>query len=152
MIKKTLKYKNYNNDEVTRDFYFDISESELLMMHWSERGGLDKYYQRIIAENDTREILKAFRELVDMSYGVRSTDGADFDKSPDHLKSFKASGAYNQLLMEFFTQDENGTNAFAEQFANGLLPDDLMERVKKLEAAEKEKEQLRQDIAESTGE
>lgn len=139
MIKKTLKYKNYAREEVTDDFYFDINESELLMMNWSERGGLDKYYERIIKEEDNREILKAFQELVDLSYGRRSLDGKDFDKSPEHLKKFKSSGAYNQLMLEFFTQDENGTNNFAEQFANGLLPADLIERVRKAEAEEKAK-------------
>ena len=139
MIKKTLKYKNYAREEVTDDFYFDINESELLMMNWSERGGLDKYYERIIKEEDNREILKAFQELVDLSYGKRSLDGKDFDKSPEHLKKFKSSGAYNQLMLEFFTQDENGTNNFAEQFANGLLPADLIERVRKAEAEEKAK-------------
>lgn len=137
MIKKTLKYKNYNREEVTDDFYFDISESELLMLNWSERGGLDKYYERIIKEEDNREILKAFQELVDLSYGKRSLDGKDFDKSPEHLKKFKSSGAYNQLMLEFFTQDDNGTNSFAEQFANGLLPADLLERVRKAEEERK---------------
>ena len=139
MIKKTLKYKNYAREEVTDDFYFDINESELLMMNWSERGGLDKYYERIIKEEDNREILKAFQELVDLSYGRRSLDGKDFDKSPEYLKKFKSSGAYNQLMLEFFTQDEDGTNNFAEQFANGLLPADLIERVRKTEAEEKAK-------------
>lgn len=139
MIKKNLKYKNYNGDEVTGDFYFDISESELIMMHWSERGGLDKYYERIIAEEDNRKILAAFRELVDISYGVRSLDGKDFEKTPEHLLKFKSSGAYNQLLLEFFTQDEEGNNSFAEQFANGLLPDDLIARVQKAEADEAKK-------------
>lgn len=139
MIKKTLKYKNYAREEVTDDFYFDINESELLMMNWSERGGLDKYYERIIKEEDNREILKAFQELVDLSYGRRSLDGKDFDKSPEYLKKFKSSGAYNQLMLEFFTQDEDGTNNFAEQFANGLLPADLIERVRKTEEEEKAK-------------
>lgn len=139
MIKKTLKYKNYNGDEVTDDFYFDISESELIMMNWSERGGLDKYYERIIREEDNREILKAFRELIDISYGKRSLDGKDFEKTPEHLLKFKSSGAYNQLLLEFFTQDESGENSFASQFANGLLPNDLIDRVRKAQEAEKAK-------------
>lgn len=136
MIKKTLKYKNYAREEVTDDFYFDINESELLMMNWSERGGLDKYYERIIKEEDNREILRVFKELVDLSYGRRSIDGKDFDKSPEYLRKFKASGAYNQLLLEFFTQDEDGTNNFAEQFAKGLMPDDLIARVRKREEEE----------------
>jgi hypothetical protein len=139
MIKKTLKYKNYAREEVTDDFYFDINESELLMMNWSERGGLDKYYERIIKEEDNREILRVFKELVDLSFGRRSLDGKDFDKSPEYLRKFKASGAYNQLLLEFFTQDEDGKNNFAEQFAKGLMPDDLIERVRKREEEDAKK-------------
>ena len=131
MIKKTLKYKNYNNEEVTDDFYFDISESELIMMNWSERGGLDKYYERIVKEEDNREILKAFQELIDISYGKRSLDGKNFEKTPEHLLKFKSSGAYNALLLEFFTQDSDGDNSFASQFANGLLPADLIEKARK---------------------
>lgn len=139
MIKKTLEYKNYNGDKVVGDFYFNIDESELIMMNWAERGGLDKYYERIIHEEDNRKILQAFRELVDISYGVRSVDGKDFDKSPEHLRKFKSSGAYNQLLLEIFTQDSAGENSFASQFANGLLPNDLIERVRKAQEDEKAK-------------
>lgn len=139
MIKKTLEYKNYNGEKVTGDFYFDISESELLMLAWSERGGLDKHLERIINEEDNREILKIFTQLIDLSYGKRSLDGKDFDKSPENLRRFKASGAYNQLLLELFTQDENKENSFATQFANGLLPADLMERVRKAQEAERAK-------------
>ena len=61
MIKKTLKYKNYAGEEITDDFYFNIDESELIMMNWSERGGLDKYYEKIIKEEDNRKILAAFK-------------------------------------------------------------------------------------------
>ena len=141
MIKKTLKYKDYAGNEITDDFYFNLDESELIMMNWSERGGLDKYYERIIREEDNRQILNAFRELIDQSYGVRSLDGKLFEKSPDHLLRFKACGAYNQLLLELFTQNAEGENNFAEQFANGLLPKDLMDRVAKLKAEEEQNKQ-----------
>lgn len=137
MIKKTLKYKNYAGEEITDDFYFNIDESELIMMNWSERGGLDKYYEKIIKEEDNRKILAAFKELIDLSYGVRSLDGKFFEKTEANLNRFKSSGAYNQLLLELFTQNDAGENNFAEQFANGLLPADLIERVRKAEAEEK---------------
>lgn len=150
MIKKTLKYKNYNEEEVTDDFYFDISESELIMMNWSERGGLDKYYERIVKEEDNREILKAFKELIDLSYGKRSPDGKSFEKTPEHLLKFKSSGAYNALLLEFFTQDTDGDNSFASQFANGLLPSDLIEKARKRQEENQSKTNSSESVQDTT--
>lgn len=151
MIKKTLKYKDYNGSETTGEFYFDLSESELIMMNWSERGGLSKYYERIIQEEDNRKILESFKELIDLSYGVRSLDGKSFEKTPEHLLKFKSSGAYNALLLEFFTQDGNGENTFASQFANGLLPADLIERVNQANAAKDDTTSTSEPPSDSSG-
>ena len=59
-------------------------------------------------------------ELIDFSYGIKSSDGQYFEKSEEILKRFKSSPAYSELFMELAT-DDNGAAAFI----NGVIPNDL---------------------------
>ena len=49
MVKKTITYKNYNGVEITEDFYFNLTEAEVMEMEMSTKGGLAEQLTRIIA-------------------------------------------------------------------------------------------------------
>ena len=40
MLKKTINYTDYNGNERTEDFYFNLTEAEILEMEMSKTGGL----------------------------------------------------------------------------------------------------------------
>ena len=40
MLKKTIKYNDYNGVERNEDFYFNLSQAELMEMEMSTTGGL----------------------------------------------------------------------------------------------------------------
>ena len=56
MVKKTITYKNYNGVEITEDFYFNLTEAEVMEMEMSTKGGLAEQLERIIAANDAPSI------------------------------------------------------------------------------------------------
>ena len=48
MIKKTLTYTDYNGVERTEDYYFNLTEAELVEMELSIDGGMQKKIEKIM--------------------------------------------------------------------------------------------------------
>lgn len=119
MIKKTITYTNFNDVEVTEDFYFHISKAELLEMEISANGTLREQLQAIVASNNGAVILPKFKEIIRMSFGRKTPEGA-FLKRPEYFEAFEGSGAYEVMFLEFLQSPD----AFAN-FVNGLVPADL---------------------------
>ena len=117
MLKKSITYTDYNGVERTEDFYFNLSEAELMEMEMSTTGGMAEMIQRIVAAKDAPAIIKIFKDLVRKAYGVRSDDGRRFIKSDQISDEFCQTEAYSLLFMELATND----NAAAE-FVNGIMP------------------------------
>lgn len=121
MIKKTITYTDYNGQERTEDFYFNLSKAELVEMEMSINGGLGKHIQDIIDANNAPEIMKSFKEIIIKSYGVKSQDGKRFIKNEEVSNAFIQSEAYSTFFMELI---EN-TDA-AVKFVNGLIPSGIV--------------------------
>lgn len=126
MLKKTVTYTNYNDEEVTEDFYFALNEAEVLDKELSVEGGYSALLEKIVAEKNGKEMIRLFKELVLISYGEKSLDGKRFMKSEEIQANFQASAAYPQIFMELAMDDKA-----AEEFANGILPAKLTERFAK---------------------
>ena len=75
MFKKKITYTDYNGQERTEDFYFNLSKSELIMLESTTPGGYTAMLQRIIDSKDNTQLMKIFTDLIKMSYGVKSDDG-----------------------------------------------------------------------------
>lgn len=117
MLKKTIKYTDYNGNERSEDFYFNLSQAEITEMELSENGGLTRILEKIIAEQDSRRIVEIFKDLVLKAYGEKSNDGRRFVKNQEIRDSFSQTEAYSVLFMELATD----TNA-ATEFVNGIMP------------------------------
>ena len=48
MLKKTITYTDYNDNERTEDFYFNLSKAEVTEMELSTTGGLAEMIQRMV--------------------------------------------------------------------------------------------------------
>ena len=64
MLKKTITFTDYNGNERTEDFYFNLSKAELSEMELSTTGGLGKMIQDIVAAQDTPRIISIFKDLI----------------------------------------------------------------------------------------
>ena len=117
MLKKTITYTDYDGNERTEDFYFNISKAELAELEYSVKGGLKKMMEKAVAEKDGPRIIQYFKEIVLKSYGVKSNDGRRFMKDKELTREFSETEAYVNLFMELAT-DEKAAIAFAE----GVMP------------------------------
>ena len=120
MLKKKITYTNFNDEEVTKDFYFNLSKTELLDMEASESGSLGDKLKRIIDSKDESAMYREFREIILTSYGVKSDDGERFVKTPELRKAFEQTVAFDVILIELATNSDQ-----AQKFVNGVMPKDL---------------------------
>lgn len=125
MLKETITYPDYNEVERTEDFYFNLTEAEIMEMELGTAGGLAEMIQRIVASNDTPAILKIFKELVLKAYGVKSADGKRFIKNDEIRDEFVQTNAYSQLFVKLATDADA-----AAKFVNGIMPAKLVEQAK----------------------
>ncbi len=117
MLKKTIAYTDYNGNERTEDFYFNLTKAEVMEMEMSTAGGLAETIQRITAAQDAPAIIKIFKELILKAYGEKSPDGKRFIKNEEISTAFSQTEAYSQLFMELATDAESASN-----FVNGITP------------------------------
>ena len=118
MLKKTIAYKDYDNNERVEDFYFNLSKAEILEMEYGTTGGMTKIIEQMVATQDTARIMKMFKEIIMRSYGEKSLDGKRFIKSPELAEAFIQTEAYSNLFMELIQDPEK----FA-QFSKAVIPD-----------------------------
>ena len=68
MVKKTIKYTDYNGNEMEEDFYFNLSKVELLEMEMSTEGGLENKIKKIVESNNKYDIIKYFNCINSLQY------------------------------------------------------------------------------------
>ena len=117
MIKKTITYTDYNDNERTEDFYFNLNQAEVMELELSTSGGLANMITNIVNAQDAPAIIKIFKELVLMAYGKKSPDGRRFEKSEALSNEFSQTEAYSKLFMELATDADK-----AAEFVNGIVP------------------------------
>lgn len=117
MLKKTITYIDYNENERTEDFYFNLTEAEAMEMELSAAGGLTANIQRIVASQDGAAIFRIFKDLILKAYGEKSLDGKRFIKSPEISVAFSQTEAYSKFFMELVTDPDA-----AAAFVNGIAP------------------------------
>jgi len=117
MLKKTIKYTDFDGNERTEDFYFNLTKAEVLEMEMGVLGGLAQFLQKIVAEQDNTKIIEHFKSLILKAYGVKSPDGKRFMKNQEYTDAFVQTEAYSDLFMELATNADA-----AAAFVNGIVP------------------------------
>lgn len=117
MLKKTITYTDYNDQERTEDFYFNLTKAEAMEMELSVDGGFTSYIDRIIKAKNFPELVKVFKVLILKAYGEKSPDGKRFIKSEELSNEFAQTEAYSQLYVELATDADA-----AAAFVNGIAP------------------------------
>jgi hypothetical protein len=123
MLKKTITYNDYNGTERTEDFYFNLSQAEVMEMELSTEGGLAEMIKRVVASKDAPSIIKIFKDLILKAYGEKSADGKRFVKSEEIATAFSQTEAYSILFTELATDDKA-----AAAFVNGIVPKDMSKK------------------------
>ena len=124
MLKKTIKYTDYNGVERNEDFYFNLTKAEIMEMQMGTTGGFADYIAALVKTQNMPEIVRIFKDIVLKAYGEKSQDGKRFIKTDDNghslAKAFSETEAFSILYMELATNSKE-----AAKFINGIVPQDM---------------------------
>lgn len=121
MLKKTIKYVDYDGNEREEDFYFNLTQAECVKLQLGTDGGLEKALKKIVAEQDVPKIIPIFEKIILSAYGEKSPDGKRFMKSKEISDAFSQTEAYSDLFMELLKDPDA-----AAAFINGIIPQQAM--------------------------
>lgn len=142
MLKKTIKFTDFNGKECSEDLYFHISKTTILTssnaiyneimsigLELQERGKfLEDVEENDIDKSDPfnknsqlvadsiRMIARLLDRLVDLAYGIKSEDGSKFIKNQQVREDFKNSAAYDAFVEQLIENQEEMID-----FVNQLL-------------------------------
>ena len=117
MLKETITYEDFNGNQITEDFYFNLTKVEVMEMEFSEKEGLAKKLNDIIESSDRKQIIETFKEIILSSYGVKSEDGKRFIKNDELREAFAQSNAFSELFMKLSTEADA-----AAAFVTAVIP------------------------------
>ena len=124
MLKKNIKYTDYNGVEREETFLFNLSKAELMEMEMGTTGGLAEKIQQIVEAQDAPAIIQIFKYIILKAYGEKSADGKRFVKVNDAgvplSIGFSQTEAYSQLFMELATNSDE-----AAKFITAIIPSDI---------------------------
>lgn len=117
MLKKTIKYTDYNGNVREEDFWFNLTQAEVTELEVSVEGGLVEMINRIVAAQNGKQIIDTFKDIILRAYGEKSPDGRRFIKTQEVRDAFAQTEAYSKLFMELATDAKA-----ASEFVNGIVP------------------------------
>lgn len=138
MINKTVTFKNFDGEEVTKTYSFHMNKTE--MMRWETEGeeSIGKKVVDAVNTKNPKGIFEFICELLLRSYGEKSEDGISFVKVKNGIPlrdSFESSLAFDAIIDEFI-KDPNKLNAFVEH----VFPEEVLKMgAEQMEKEEKEK-------------
>lgn len=142
MLKKTIKYTDFNGVEKEKNFYFNLTKPELMEMPRSPLYDVQSMVERLKGVDDPSEVLTPvemdeiqskvggiLRNLVILSYGVKSDDGERFtkrigDRQFGAGEDFVESMAYSELYVELVSEFSNFVN-----FVRAIVPADIQANI-----------------------
>ena len=117
MLKKTVTYTDYDGNERTEEFFFNLNKAEVTEMELSTEGGMEKMLKKIIESRDGKRIIEVMKDIVLRAYGEKSPDGRRYIKTPEMREAFSQTEAYVNVFMELATDAKA-----ASDFVRGILP------------------------------
>lgn len=137
MLKKTIKYNDFEGKEVVEDFYFNITMAEISKMALtSPEADFIEYLRTMIKTRDGQQIIDTFEKIIRGAVGQRvEEDGKiKFKKNESITSDLFDTNAYSALFMELI-YEENAGKAVAE-FIKGIVPEELRDGIDKAIAAD----------------
>lgn len=131
MLKKTIRYTDFDGTDRVEDLYFNLSEVELLEMAvLHDRGveGAAAFFRELAESKDPKKIMPAVKNLLVLAYGERSEDGRHFRKSEDITDNFVSSAAYQEMFMQMMSDPDT-----IKGFFKGALPAKYLQALNELE-------------------
>lgn len=126
MLKKTITYTDWNGEERTEDFYFNLTRVEVLELEYDvdAEGSLTEWLTDLVKSRDIDRIIRTIKKIVLTAYGEKSADGRRFMKSDEIRRSFEENPAFDELYMTMVTDSSK-----AAEFLTSIMPSSVRENL-----------------------
>lgn len=163
MLSKTVKYQDFDGNDVETTFWFHLDKDELIRLNFGQgEVPLSEAVATIGDSNtDILMVLDLLKSIVAKSVGVRSEDGKFFDKEDKSAyRELMMTDAYSELT-EALLSDPKEANAFIygimpknvqgkvgdtlgpDAKFDELTPEQMRDKLRALEASQKREENLK---------
>jgi hypothetical protein len=122
LIKWTVRYKDFDDNDVEEDLYFHLKTNELVELEVSIPEGFEAWVTRVAEQEDKAELFKVFTLFLRKGYGLRSADGRRHIKNDQVLEEFESSLAYEAVFKDILMDTDKLIAFFV-----GIMPKDLHE-------------------------
>lgn len=124
MVKRKVTYRDFDGEERTDVFYFNLTEAELTEIELEYDGDMSNKLQIMRENRDGRGMFSLITNLILRAYGEKTSDGKRFVKNTEMREAFAASEAYSELLKGLL-EDENKLTAFIA----AIMPEDIRTKI-----------------------
>lgn len=119
MITKKITYTDYNGETRTESLLFNLNQTELMEMAYSDGENISNTLAKALADKDIGTIVRFLKKFITFAYGEKSEDGRFFVKSEEKRNNFVCSAAFDALLTELVSSDDSSA---VEAFIAGVVP------------------------------
>lgn len=136
MIKKTIKYTDFDGNEREEVAYFNMTRTELIAysfdlpddfakeMEKPNEVNTEEVGARLFEKMGKSGIFEFVKNLVFKAYGIKSEDGRRFIKSEELSTEFTQTLAYDEFIIDLFSDDRK-----ASDFIMGIIPADMANKI-----------------------
>lgn len=141
MIKRTIKYKDFDGNDRVEDAYFNLTKSEMIEFALDLPDNVSNTVDNDPKDMDVKEAASKIsgvlgkkgaynfiKDLILKSYGVRKDDGRRFAKVDENGRplsiEFAQTMAFESIMEEFRTNDIE-----AAKFIQALIPGDIADKM-----------------------
>lgn len=131
MLKKLVKYTDYDGNHVEKEFCFNLSKIDCMDLNfeYEEYGGLKGYLESLINFGDPNDpdriekmpkkpLWEFLKKMIHASVGRQSADRTRFEKSPAITAEFEQSNAYGEFVFKLLDSPDS-----IHIFLSSIMPD-----------------------------
>ena len=129
MLRRPVKYTDYEGNPATTICYFHLNKFEWLELETYTKGGLIENLENAIETNNAKKTIDLLKKIILRAYGEKNPETGAFEKDDDRAIRFSKTEAFSELFYEL-AYDESKSR----EFFLGLIPPEVRENaLKKLE-------------------
>lgn len=123
MLKKEVKYTDYDGREQVEVCYFHLNKFEWLELETYTKGGLVENLQHALETSNAKKTIDILKKILLRAFGRKNPETGEFEKSDEIAIAFSKTEAFSELFYEL-AYDAAASRAFFL----GLIPAELREK------------------------
>lgn len=123
MVRRSITYKNFKDEEVTRWFQFNISKTELVDLDKSYGGQFKEVIEAAVDAKDGMKLYDIIKDLIIRSNGEATEDGERFIKTKEVQDKLTETDALSEFIFGMLDGDAKPLLSFIEELLNVKSPE-----------------------------